>query len=264
MVFTHLPSYQAEGIISRLDPYQYITYRLAREGTRFVNGHIVKDLSLLNRDLSKVIMLDHDDKHAELQPDNMIAIKPWTAEESDDPGELLRLVPFLEGIFFLIMTIACLFNQKIKAVAGPMQIQDVRPILHNYKGKDIPTEFAEFQRKLHRDRGPAANVLAKLKRIFIAAPPSSSSPQGATQPAMIEGGVAEEDQELMRERQMRHELFVREAAIQTQMVEAEKKKHEASIKQMMDSVKDQRVTLWEVIVNGPPSIFHFFHIAYKS
>lgn len=37
-----------------LDPNGYIMYRLVRDTTRFVDGHHVKDLNALNRDLSKV------------------------------------------------------------------------------------------------------------------------------------------------------------------------------------------------------------------
>lgn len=257
VVFTHLPSYQAEGIISRLDPYQYITYRLAREGTRFVNGHIVKDLSLLNRDLSKVIMLDHDASHAELQPDNLIQIKPWQAEESDDAGELLRLVPFLEGDCSLLDLGRKDVLRRCVAVAGPMQIKDVRPILHNYKGKDIPSEFAEFQRRLHREKSPASNFLSQLKRIFVQQPVTDSA-------VIVPNGLPVEDAEIMRERQLRHEMFVREAAVQAQLVEAEKKKHEESIKRMMDSVKDQRVTLWEVMIHGPPSMLFSSRLCFRG
>lgn len=41
-------------ILDVLDPQGYIMYRLVRDATRFVNGHHVKDLDSLNRDLSKV------------------------------------------------------------------------------------------------------------------------------------------------------------------------------------------------------------------
>lgn len=41
-------------ILDALDPNGYIMYRLVRDATRFVDGHHVKDLGALNRDLSKV------------------------------------------------------------------------------------------------------------------------------------------------------------------------------------------------------------------
>lgn len=44
-------------ILDALDPNGYIMYRLVRDATRFVDGHHVKDLGALNRDLSKVTII---------------------------------------------------------------------------------------------------------------------------------------------------------------------------------------------------------------
>lgn len=43
-------------IIEALDPKNVITYKLVRDATHFLDGHHVKDLSKLNRDLTKVIL----------------------------------------------------------------------------------------------------------------------------------------------------------------------------------------------------------------
>lgn len=43
-------------ILDALDPHGYIMYRLVRDTTRFIDGHHVKDLAALNRDLNKVII----------------------------------------------------------------------------------------------------------------------------------------------------------------------------------------------------------------
>ena len=46
-------------IINGMDPQgQYIMYRLFRDATHYINGHHCKDLSRLNRDLKKVIVVD--------------------------------------------------------------------------------------------------------------------------------------------------------------------------------------------------------------
>lgn len=44
-------------ILDALDPNGYIMYRLVRDATHFVDGHHVKSLDHLNRDLSKVMLL---------------------------------------------------------------------------------------------------------------------------------------------------------------------------------------------------------------
>lgn len=42
-------------ILDALDPNGYIMYRLVRDATNFVDGHHVKSLDHLNRDLTKVL-----------------------------------------------------------------------------------------------------------------------------------------------------------------------------------------------------------------
>ncbi|WWC57555.1 uncharacterized protein I303_100087 [Kwoniella dejecticola CBS 10117] len=123
VLFTSQPLYTAAPVAEKLDPYQaFLPYRLFREATRYVNGKVVKDLSFLNRDLSKVILLDTNAEHSELQPENSIIIKPWTGEIRDKG--LVEMIPFLESI-------------------GIFNPADVRPILQAYQGKNIPVEYAK-------------------------------------------------------------------------------------------------------------------------
>ncbi|KAK8844795.1 hypothetical protein IAR55_006645 [Kwoniella newhampshirensis] len=123
VLFTSQPLYTAAPVAEKLDPYQaYLPYRLFRESTRYVKGKVVKDLSYLNRDLSKVILLDTNAEHAGLQPDNSIIINPWDGKPRDKG--LVEMIPFLESI-------------------GIFNPADVRPILKAYEGKDIPIEYAK-------------------------------------------------------------------------------------------------------------------------
>ncbi|EKM53656.1 uncharacterized protein PHACADRAFT_260127 [Phanerochaete carnosa HHB-10118-sp] len=123
VIFTTQFHYTALPIIEKLDPYQFfIGYKLFRDATRSINGTPVKDLSYLNRDLSKVIMLDTHPEHVSAQPENAIILPKWTGQ-SGDKG-LIAMIPFLESI----------------AIYKP---QDVRPILQTYHGKDIPIEYAK-------------------------------------------------------------------------------------------------------------------------
>ncbi|THH09473.1 hypothetical protein EW145_g1996 [Phellinidium pouzarii] len=130
VIFTSQNHYTAIPIIEKLDPYNFfITYKLFREATRSVNGAIVKDLSYLNRDLSKVIIMDTDPEHVSLQPENSIIVPKWKGEPSDKG--LVSMIPFLESI----------------AIYKP---QDVRPILKAYHGKDIPIEYAKKEAEAKR------------------------------------------------------------------------------------------------------------------
>ncbi|EGO00630.1 hypothetical protein SERLA73DRAFT_178488 [Serpula lacrymans var. lacrymans S7.3] len=123
VIFTTQHHYTALPIIEKLDPYNFfINYKLFREATRSVNGKIVKDLSYLNRDLSKVILLDTHEEHVSSHPENAIILPKWIGDHRD--RGLVAMIPFLESI-------------------GIYKPQDVRPILEAYHGKDIPIEYAK-------------------------------------------------------------------------------------------------------------------------
>ncbi|KAF9053838.1 HAD-like protein [Hymenopellis radicata] len=123
VVFTTQQSYSAEPILQHLDKFNFfITHRLHREATRSVQGKTVKDISYLNRDLSKVVMIDTVPEHVSAQPENAVVVPKWKGD-SKDRG-LVALIPFLESI----------------AIYKPV---DVRPILTAYQGKDITLEYAK-------------------------------------------------------------------------------------------------------------------------
>ena len=56
---------------------------------------ILQDLSALNRDLSKVIMIDCDEKAASDNIRNAIILKKWEGDPQDKT--LFDLVPFLQS-----------------------------------------------------------------------------------------------------------------------------------------------------------------------
>jgi import inner membrane translocase subunit TIM50 len=63
-----------DPIMTLLDPQCQAMHRLHRDATRFMNGHHVKDLSRLNRNMSKIILIDDDPNAAMLQPENAIQV----------------------------------------------------------------------------------------------------------------------------------------------------------------------------------------------
>lgn len=83
---------------------------------------VVQDLAYLNRDLSKVIMIDTVAHHAKNQPENAIVLQKWTGNPQDK--ELVSLIPFLEYI-------------------PTMAIPDVRNAIKSFEGTHIPSEFAK-------------------------------------------------------------------------------------------------------------------------
>ena len=72
-----------------------VIHRLYREATKFYEGSHVKDISALNRDLRKVIMVDDDPAAFQLQPSNAIHIKPYVDAKDKSDSALEDLAPFL-------------------------------------------------------------------------------------------------------------------------------------------------------------------------
>lgn len=58
-VFTAGLKDYADWIINDLDKQGFISHRLYRDHTRHKNGVYIKDLSLLGRDLQKIIIIDN-------------------------------------------------------------------------------------------------------------------------------------------------------------------------------------------------------------
>ncbi|KAF8320242.1 import inner membrane translocase subunit tim-50 [Amanita rubescens] len=123
VIFTTQHSYTAMPILEKLDRFGlFVSHRLFREHTRSINGLPVKDLSYLNRDLSKVVCLDTDPEHYSTHPENAVIIPKWKGDPKD--SGLVAMIPFLESL----------------AIYKP---PDFRPILTSYQGKDIPIEYGK-------------------------------------------------------------------------------------------------------------------------
>ncbi|KAL8760750.1 MAG: hypothetical protein Q9184_003076 [Pyrenodesmia sp. 2 TL-2023] len=125
VIFTSLPSMTGDPIVRKLDPYRVVMWPLFREATRYKNGEYIKDLSYLNRSLSRTLILDTSPKHTSLQPSNAIILPPWTGSPTDT--ELVSFIPFLEYI-------------------ASMGVTDVRDVLKSFQNTHIPTEYARRER----------------------------------------------------------------------------------------------------------------------
>lgn len=128
VVFTAEQGMTVFPILDALDPKGYIMYRLVRDATHFVDGHHVKNLDNLNRDLSKVIVVDWNPNSTKMHPENTLNIERWLG--NDDDLQLLDLVAFLKTV----------------SSAG---VDDVRAVLQYYGQFDNPlAQFRENQRIL--------------------------------------------------------------------------------------------------------------------
>lgn len=116
VIFTASISEYANWILDELDKEKLIVARLYRQHAIQAGLHFVKDLSLLGRDLSKVIIVDNVAENFQLQPNNGIQIKTWC----DDPNDqaLIELAPLLEEI-------------------AKKQVRDVREALKQFRDQMI-------------------------------------------------------------------------------------------------------------------------------
>ncbi|CAD8133316.1 unnamed protein product [Paramecium pentaurelia] len=105
IIFTASISEYANSVIDFLDPLGLVDLRLFRENCTIYNGVLVKDLSLLKRNLDSVILIDNSVNSFMLQPMNAVHILNYFEDKTDQ--ELALLIPFLKLL---------------------SQFQDVRPV----------------------------------------------------------------------------------------------------------------------------------------
>jgi import inner membrane translocase subunit TIM50 len=132
VIYTSEQGFTAMPILESLDPNGYIMYKLYRDATRYTKGQHIKDLDCLNRDLSKVILVDWNNNAFQLHPQNALKLRKWKGEDGD--RTLIDLAIFLRTI-------------------ATSNVEDVRLVLEHYGQFDDPLEaFKENQRRLEEEQ----------------------------------------------------------------------------------------------------------------
>ncbi|VDN04349.1 unnamed protein product [Thelazia callipaeda] len=151
VIYTSETALNANSIIEALDTKQKIMYKLYRDCCKYMNGVYVKDLSKLNRDLSKVIYIDFDPESFQLSPENVLRLPKWNGELDDtalvDLAELLKTIHLSD-------------------------VDDVRPTLQYYSQFDDPlkefreraTRIAEIEKKIHENESEKEAFVAPVKK----------------------------------------------------------------------------------------------------
>ncbi|OAK94137.1 hypothetical protein IQ06DRAFT_286762 [Phaeosphaeriaceae sp. SRC1lsM3a] len=232
VIFTSVKSMDADPIIRKLDPFRLVMWPLFREATRFEKGEYIKDLSYLNRDLSKVIIMDTDPSHVKLQPENAIVLPKWKGEPGDKG--LVAMIPFLEYLAMMSQT---------------GQQMDVRTVLKSMEGKEIPAEYARREAKLRdafnrdlaeqkrKSKGSAGGMFMKSLGLDAQKPGMVLGDQNISQ-GMAEGKMMIDMYRDFNRQNYEHlDKQIRENGDQwlKEMAEEEKKMQEAQLKDMKAS-----------------------------
>ncbi|XP_069799810.1 mitochondrial import inner membrane translocase subunit TIM50 [Dendropsophus ebraccatus] len=144
VIFTSETGMTAFPLIDSLDPHGFVSYRLFRDATRYSDGHHVKDISCLNRDPSRVVIVDCNREAFKLQPYNGLALKAWDGNSED--RALYDLTAFLKTI----------------ATSG---VSDVRTVLENYSLEEDPLEaFKRRQTQLEQEEQQRLAELSQLSK----------------------------------------------------------------------------------------------------
>merc|ERR1719362_173941 len=173
VVFTTKPFAMAEPIMARLDPLGAVTHTLYRDSMTWKDGTLVKDLSRLNRDLAKVIVIDDDKDCLQMQPENGIIIAPFGGSEDQD-RILLDLIPFLEEL-------------------GMRPVKDVRTVLKHFdndakkmaKNGLMMKKRADSRRRRREQTGLGGMLRRNSARPKSAKPKEKPAPQPQRRPTPV-------------------------------------------------------------------------------
>ncbi|KAF9177971.1 mitochondrial inner membrane protein required for protein import [Haplosporangium sp. Z 767] len=217
VIFTTQTADTALRILEKLDPYQYAPYRLFRESTRYIDGKHVKDLSHLNRDLSKVIIMDSNPDAYSLQPENAIAMKPWLGDPNDT--ELIAMIPFLET---LALT----------------EVEDVRGPLNKFRGKNIPVEFAKWEEEVKEQMRLKWEEEQKNKK-----------GKGF---GMFRVGAQQQEQAPVPMFEIQRQQFQEHFKRTHKAVEEEAAENLRKQKEMESKLKSMKISVWDIMTKGGP------------
>jgi len=214
VVFSHLPQHEGDAIVKKLDPFGCISHSLYRFATKHRHGVFLKDISHLNRDPAKVIVMGHDTKGFSPHPENMIGMRQWEGDSVD--GDLEASIDFLEMLAF-------------------SKLQDVRPVIKHYREKTFPDDFDAAQEEafLAAKEAQKGSLQSRVGTMFSLKKEKSTADSSS---------YTIRKQERMEARRME---YARIRALMQKQLEAEMQKEK-------EYYAEHKMALWDIFSKGPP------------
>jgi len=157
-IVLYSPSHEgvAQPVVDSLDKSGCILHRLYRDACYFKNGIYMKDLSALNRNPNRIILIDDDPNAAGLNPQNLIKVKPYLDPHDRKDDTLERITPFLIEI-------------------SREQYDDVPTLLAQFGGMDADGIADELERRVEALRDSRMKSAQRGLGKFASSRASSSS-----------------------------------------------------------------------------------------
>eukprot|EP00980_Cylindrotheca_fusiformis_P015464 scaffold4347_cov117-Cylindrotheca_fusiformis.AAC.8 len=124
----------ADPVVQTLDKNGCIMHRLYREATHYQDGVHVKDISRLNRNVNRIVVIDDDPEEVKFSPENLIRVKPYTDPMDREDNTLARITPFLIEI-------------------ARENYNDIPALLRQYEGMDADEIADEQEKRVQYFRG---------------------------------------------------------------------------------------------------------------
>eukprot|EP01126_Amoeba_proteus_P052547 TRINITY_DN6358_c0_g1_i5.p1 TRINITY_DN6358_c0_g1~~TRINITY_DN6358_c0_g1_i5.p1 ORF type:complete len:275 (+),score=39.93 TRINITY_DN6358_c0_g1_i5:182-1006(+) len=96
VIFTASVAKYADPVLDLLDVNHVVEWRLFRESCTFFNGTYVKDMKILGRPISSIILIDNSPHSYAFTPENALPCESWFDDQTDT--ELSQFIPVLEEI----------------------------------------------------------------------------------------------------------------------------------------------------------------------
>lgn len=134
VIYTASLNKYADPLLDLLDPHNTIRFRLFRESCVYYEGSYVKDLSLVNRDLTQTIIIDNSPASYLFHPENAIDCSSFI----DDPAdrELHQIGSFLSGV------------KNVDDVRGVMNMWRQWPRIPRIQHVEYPAFYDEDEREV--------------------------------------------------------------------------------------------------------------------